>query len=192
VPLPVIDEVARVAFNWSAGSQHAVNVMHFSTGGATASAVADALEANVTSDMWAIIYSGATIASLDVTILDSEAATHHHDTSGPPQWGGGVGGQHVPQVAAIIKLTTPVRGRSSRGRVFLPFIAEASIENGLITSVDAGTMQDGWTAFRNAMDADGFGLVVASYKLEVATDVSACTLELQTGTQRRRQTRNRV
>jgi hypothetical protein len=96
----------------------------------------------------------------------------------------------VPQVAAILKQLTAKRGRSYRGRLYLPFIAEGQIGNGGINGTSRATATAAWIAFHTAMTSAGFDWVVASYLLATAEPVVAVGVEGFTATQRRRLARN--
>jgi len=136
------------------------------------------------------IVADASVALFHITKLDGVSATQTF-TGG--NWiGGSASGDMIPQVARLIKLQTGFRGRSRRGRVFLPFVAESAQNGGNMIGDSAGPLvTTAWNTWRGDLIADGFNLVVASYKLEDAEDVTVCTAETPTATQRRRQSRNR-
>lgn len=197
-PLPVIANTFRCALNWTMSDfgGSAENVMHINTsvGGKTAADVFEAITDALQADMFAAQYSNAFVKSVSITPLDGTSATVEFITPGTGAWVGGSSGQPIPQQANIIKLSTGLRGRSFRGRLFLPWVAENATVNGSIGSTLATTITTAWTAFQAALAADADGpwvQVVASYKLAVATAVTAYGAEPETGTQRRRQSRNR-
>jgi hypothetical protein len=197
-PLPVINDTFRCALNWTmsdfAGS--AENVMHVRAGvaGKTAADIFEAIDDALQPSMFAAQYSNAFVQSVSITPLDGVSATVEFLTPGTGDWVGGSSGQPIPQQANLIKLSTGLRGRSFRGRLFLPWVAENATSNGSIGSSLATTITTAWTAFQTALQADADGpyeLVVASYKLASAHTVTAVGAEPETGTQRRRQSRNR-
>lgn len=196
-PLPVIADTVRAAFNWEIpGGQHAVNVMHFRCTDSTAPAhIFAAIDNQVLGFMWKPLSDGAKIGSISFTPLDGTSATVTINTDSSSKWKGQESGNFIPQVAALVKLTTATRGREHRGRVFLPFVAEAVQESGAI--VDDSVLaewESGWADFIANMNnpaVENVQLVVASYKLASAGDVVAFAVERETGTQRRRQQRNR-
>jgi hypothetical protein len=195
--LPDITGVSRVALKWAGPSgQTAVNVIHVldNAPSHTPAQMFTVLDAHVTASMWASMVDGAGVYEVDITPLDGITATQSFAVTGTPdKWSGTESGEFVPQVAALIKLTTAVRGRSSRGRVFLPFTAEGITSAGNLSTGAVGTIQSAWDAFRAAIHSasPSFDLVVASYKLSTAELVLNSFCELQTATQRRRQERNR-
>jgi hypothetical protein len=111
-------------------------------------------------------------------------------TSSAPE-GGGDTGQVSPQVAALVKLFTDTAGRRARGRIFLPFVAEASQENGILNGTVHDNMQSAWLAYIAALTADGVALSVNSRVDAQLRPVTATMVETSLATQRRRQGRLR-
>ena len=164
--------------------------MHFDDTGGTAASLITAIEANVTANMWKSLTVESSVEELIVTQLDGSSASITHPTSGGSKWAGATAsGTSSPQVATLVKLTTAERGRSKRGRVFLPFTAEGAQSDGVLEAAVKTAAQTAWTAFLGDMLADSFPLVVASYKLAEATIVSDATVENLLATQRLRQPR---
>lgn len=192
-PLPVIANVYRCALEWSNGSQHAVNVMHFrdDAGGQTAAALATALDGVVNSAMWYFTADAFSVKNLHITKLDGVTPSVDITPATPANWDGGLGGQWIPQSAYLAKFTTSVRGRSHRGRVYLPFVSEGGQSGGLLDASAVPTWQDEWDDFIPDLAATNWSLVVASYKLGTAGTVQSIKCEGETATMRRRQTRNR-
>lgn len=196
--LPVITDVFRVALNWTDGAgQNAVNVIHLDCGGsADATAVMELLDDVVASNLWPSVATGCHVNEVAITPLDGSSATQHFTPGTPGNWTGGAGSaEYEPQIAAIVKLTTAHRGRSHRGRIYLPFTAESVVSKGALDSTIAGDLTTAWTAFGAALGTDPTtpsSFVVASYKLASADAVVSFFGETETGTQRRRQGRNRA
>lgn len=190
--LPVITDIFRVAFNWVNGSQHAVNVMHFrdETGVADPSDIVTPLSVSKPTHFLDGIASAAHVATYDVTPLDGSTATGTYSAA---NWVGGTGsGDPLPQVARVMKFTTAFRGRSYRGRAFLPFVAEGAVADGSFIGDSTGPLvSTAWESWRLTLVSAGWTLVVASYKLEEAVEVTTITAETLTGTQRRRMSRLR-
>ena len=92
-------------------------------------------------------------------------------------------------MANIVKFVTGLRGRSYRGRVYLPFVDESTQAQGHIVAGKITDGQGAWEAFHTDMSTDGFELVVASYLHSTAEDVIAVLFERDTATQRRRNKR---
>jgi hypothetical protein len=101
---------------------------------------------------------------------------------------GQTGTDWVPQVAGVVKFTTDVRGRSNRGRLFLPGIAEGAMDSSGISDSKVTACTEEWDGFLNQM-AVTFGSwagCIASYKNRNAHQITNAALEKVTGTQRRR------
>lgn len=191
-PLPIIPDTWRAAFIWScpAFTRKATNVMHFLYASPDAATLFSKISANVTATMWAATRSDTLIESVTLTPLDGAGASTEHATSGAKWAGQATGGSDVvPQACPLVSLRTGVRGRSYRGRVYLPWPSEGSIASGSLGSSQQTTMQSAWTAFVTAMDATSAPLVVASYKNASQALVTTATVEQLLATQRRRQPR---
>jgi len=192
-PLPVIPGVYRLALLWTTGAQDAVNVIHVGTnlGLLQAQVLADviaAFNANQAS-MFASVSLAAALEQVACTPLDGTSGT----VVAPCLAVGQAAGQYVPQSAVIVKLQTGLRGRLNRGRIFLPFTAESVQVNGAIPLLVATTIGNGWSLWNGAIDVIPYNIAlgVASYKNALFHPVIGNTCEIQTGTQRRRQERNR-
>lgn len=202
VPLPVIANVFRCALNWTAGSQTAVNVIHIfvdPTGTQAPSEVFEALDDFVTQAMWTPVSSSAGVASVDITPLDGVTATASFSTAGAARWTGSEGGDIQVAPAAIVKMQTALRGRSHRGRIFLPFLGEGATSGGQLVGGRDVTTTAAWAAFQTALQGDAVSraVVVAAYDRRhagagaAAHFVTSFLCELELGTQRRRQGRLR-
>lgn len=188
----MIPGVVRVAFDWvtPALTRHAANVMHFHSTDEDLASLITALDANVTANMWGHTRNDTGIVKYTLTPLDGLSGSVEHATSGTKWFGTLTGGiDIVPQASALIKLTTALRGRRFRGRVFLPWPAEVAVTSGTLNSSNQSTMQSAWNTFRSAMAAAGKDLLVASYKEPAGVNVTATTVESLLATQRRRQPR---
>lgn len=182
-----------MALNWTntVDGHTATNVMHFRSGSGDPATLAAQLDANATNTMWELQPTPAKVTGIVVTPLDGSSVSLPYNPDTPANWTGhGGAGDFVPQVAAIVKLLTAKRGRSYRGRLFLPWVAESQIAQGGINGTSRATATAAWIAFAAAMSADSYDLVVASYLLETADDVVALGVEGYTATQRRRNARN--
>lgn len=192
MPLPVIPNVSRVAFKWhnSDSKTDAVNVMHFHTGSHSSADFATLLDSSLTANMWAYQNTDSVITEIDITPLDGMSITFPFvPTPGVKYHGTQTNEDMSPQVAAIIKLATAERGRSFRGRVYLPWVIDNAQVNGILDATINASVATAWLAFKNAMETGGMQMVVASYKLASAADVIAVVAEKYTATQRRRQKR---
>lgn len=202
-PLPVIANTFRTSFEWIEGDtgQTAANVMHFRLAGNAGDLIA-ALIAETESNQWAPCVPGAFVNNLLVTPLDGTSATVDSGVIGAPStppWAGGSGGEFVPAASAIVKLSTGVRGRDNRGRVYLPFISEAAMADGQVSAGTLAAMVTAWSDFLIDLAAHtpSVEMVVASYDRAHAgagahaTAVITAAPERVLGTQRRRQSRLR-
>ncbi len=194
----MIANVFRIALRWQHSSgQNAVNVIHIrnSNPSASPSDVFGCMDRHVTAAMWQVASAGASIANVDITPLDGGSATQSFATGSPAKWTGFQSGDFIPAAAALVKFQTAQRGRSARGRIFIPFVGEGAQSNGAMTPSQAAGLTSDWTTFDSAMGTDSTSpqkLVVASYKETLARDVLVFAGEALLGTQRRRQGRLRV
>jgi hypothetical protein len=190
--LPTITDTYRVAYKWSAPSisRFAVNVMHFKKSGESASSLFAELDAIAAASMYAHTNENVGVVELDITPLDGTSATQGFSTGGAARWKGtGAGSGSIPQVAALAKFNTAVRGRSHQGRAFLPFVDEDRQTAGALNDTPRGEMQTAWDAWHDGLTTDGWEFVVASYKLSSEGAVVSIQIEPRTATQRRRQLR---
>jgi hypothetical protein len=192
--LPVIADVYRLAWLWrhvNSGAT-AVNVMHWKKAGSTPALLYASMNAHMASQMNATTTANAEIYQVDITPLDGTSSTSSFLTGGTERWHGqGVTADMIPQGAAIVKLQTGLRGRSNRGRLFLPFVAESEQVSGTLDPAHPPVMATEWARFLTDMAADGFELGVASYKLATWHVVTQLTIETKMATQRRRMDRLR-
>lgn len=189
-PLPVISNVYRCALLWVHSSgQRAVNVMHIYAPGKTADDVATILDNRASSGLFACNSQNGHVDKIAITKLDGTSATRLFTPATPGHWTGGTGGDMIPGYAVDASLRTAERGRSRRGRLYLPWVPESVQVNGTITSSDLPTQQSAWSTFRANMAADGASLAVASYKLDDQRLVSDVVLRSTCAVQRRRQAR---
>jgi hypothetical protein len=193
-PLPEIDGVYRVALEWTNDtypSMVAANVMHFGQDGGNASDLFGKLDAHATATMWGHTTGTTHVSRIRITKLDGVSPTYDAPPTTVARWKGTQTGSAVnPQVAALVKLVTGARGRSYRGRIFLPFVDESLTTGAVFGSALLTSMQGAWDTFVSAMHTDGADLVVASYKLSTAATVTSQLVERHTATQRRRNHRD--
>lgn len=187
-PLPVIANVYRVTFNWeTSGGLAAHNVMHFRAPSKTADDVFDDIDGQMDFGLWDTVFTGATIASLDILKLDGTSPTQIFPTDLSAKWKGNGGSQfNALQVCGLIKLGTTQRGPRGRGRVFLPFTSEQGVTNGFIDADVANSCTISWGTFLLGMAAAGSHVCVASYVHADSHDVTRTECERRTATQRRR------
>lgn len=188
-PLPVILNTYRVALGWvnSDTGLTATNVMHFRKAASNPAALFTSFDSHVTQAMWDHTNTHSQITTIDITPLDGTSVTLPEVITPAAKYGGGFAGTAIiPQCAAIVKLVTGKRGRSYRGRLFLPWVDEAAFDEGMIVGANNTAQQAAWVAFIAAMTGDGWAQVVASYKLATAENVVGVLCEKHTGTVRKR------
>jgi hypothetical protein len=194
MPLPVIADCFRVAVDWQdvSGTSplSATNVMHILGPGATALQVLLALNSEAVPDMFDSQCLSTQASQFTVLPLDGSSVA----AVGNPNalWKGNRSSTPLPSTAALLKLTTAKRGRSYRGRLFLPFVAESRADGGLLPAALSQTAA--WVLFSNNLHAYAplLSLAVASYRHATAEAVTNLAVELALATQRRRQSRVRT
>lgn len=190
--LPIIADTYRVAFQWVGQSgQSAISVLHFHKTGGTAAGVASDIDTNIAANMWTHTNTNTKVTALHVTPLDGSSSTFVLGVTGS-KWAGTSGAADTsPASAVVVSLRTALRGRSNRGRIFLPFCTENVISDGSLLSANVAIGQAAWNSFLAAMVSPAAQLVVASYKLAQQHAVTSILYEQALGTQRRRQERLR-
>jgi hypothetical protein len=161
-----------------------VNVLHAEDGTGTPASIFAALDALVTTDLWAPVWQQMRVVSVDVTKLDGSMATQTFSTGLSTTWDGNGTGDAIPAAAAIVKLQTALRGPAYRGRLFLPYVGEGAQSGGFVTTGTLTAWQNDWDDLLTAFSPH---LVVASYVNATAEPVTAVVCEQALGTQRRRQ-----
>lgn len=191
--LPTIADTYRVALNWGGPVYNATNVIHILSPTGDESDIFDALDTNVSSLNFAPCCDAFNVETVVITKLDGtpDGVVFPTAAGTPANWDGGTGGQMVPQVAALIKLLTGTSGRSGRGRIYLPFVAEGAMTTGQIDGTPLGQLQTAWEDLANALIANTptMALAVASYLNETAAQVLAVQAEQPIATIRRRNKR---
>lgn len=187
MPLPIIADVFRCAINLSDPSGgSATNILHFGAGGgATASDIAHAIDDEAaTTHPWQYVANTFADCIIEVTPLDGATAPFVLTSA---NIAGTQSGTKLYEAAAVVKLTTALRGREHRGRSFIGPLTEGSVAAG---ALDPGTRSGLETAFQDwqaAVEANiGGNLKVASYKLSTAENVVSATVGPFQRTQRRR------
>jgi hypothetical protein len=126
-----------------------------------------------------------------ITPLDGSSTSYPFTPGVVAKWAGVSTGQApVPQTSNLIKLLTAKRGRSYRGRIYLPWLDETVQDSGHVAPATITATTAAWVAFWTALNADGAPLQVASYKNATSEAVIALACENFVGTQRKRNRRN--
>jgi hypothetical protein len=206
IPLPVISNTFRCAIKWAiaGGGQTAVNVIHIkqNTGSPTAAGAYTALSGGITSvgnSLWQSVANAASITEIDIIALDGVSGTVSNVTPTTTAFRGASTGDYVPGVAQLIKIGTGLRGRQHRGRIYLPFTAEAVLSSGSVSSATVTTQTAAWVALQAYLVglSPQWSLGVAAYDRKHSgagaafTGMTQVTAESIAATQRRRQERLR-
>jgi len=130
--LPIITDVFRCVLATTSGEASAANVLWFHSPGGDpttlgADLVTSTLTATAGSSLQALISSAATFQHWDVTQLDGVTPTVR-TSFGPGVHGGGATPVAAANVCGLISLATGLRGRSFRGRIYIPFIPQGLVD----------------------------------------------------------------
>lgn len=194
-PLPIISGITRVAFNWAgsvAGHPTATNVMHFATSEdpmGLAEILNDAVE-EAGDELFSPTSAIFSVVNTTMTPLDGTSASVVVPTQPHPGWSGGGGTDYTPQVCALVKFSSAQRGRSKRGRIYIPFVAENRQLNGDLDPDQVLASAAAWNDFLEHAGGNGALAMVASYKLETAVPITSFLCERSVATQRRRNKRS--
>jgi len=165
-----------------------VNVMHFHAPSSSPAAIESALNAHVSANMWAHTHVNEGINEVIITPLDGGGISTTILTGFTSAWRGTQSTSgFLPQVCALIKHTTSLRGRSYRGRTFLPYPVEGVVDSGVLDPTTEAAMTTAWRSFLSGMIGAGVEPHVASYKHSSSTLIIDSVAEPYTATQRRRQ-----
>ena len=194
MPLPIIPNTYRVAYNWASGTQRSVNVLHVSALTSTGTAVATRLRViadgwATANNPWAGLSNGYSLDHIDVIALDGTSAGVKVVPTVAVN--GGDTGDQIPQSAMLVSLRTLVRGPKGRGRVYIGPVTELHQSGGFFDSTFVSAVQPKWDAFISSLSTGtpSMQLVVASYAHASANTVQTATVERHSGTQRRRNSR---
>lgn len=136
-----VNDVLRVRFVCSQGSQMSINVRHYVTTSITGTSATDADAAARLNTLYALLFKqiltvDALYRGVGVQVIDpGPPFVEQADVSSA---GGGtvVGDALPPQTAGLIKLTTAFAGRAGRGFLYAPFPSEG--DNGATGAPSAG------------------------------------------------------
>jgi hypothetical protein len=140
--------------------------------------------------MWAPSALGAVVGTIEALKLDGVSASVSKAVAGA-KWTGQTTGDLIPSGAMVVTLRSALRGRRTRGRVFVPFVAEANNLNGVLVASNLALAQTAWTNFMGAMTTANAEFVIASYLGSFGTTVTSVTCQPIMATQRRRQSQLR-
>lgn len=132
-------------------------------------------------------YAGLSLDHVELRRIDPLEATIQSSSSGMPIAGTASGDELDPQSAVVVSLRTANIGRSYRGRMFLPALAESMQDSGLMGTGVGADIANETLNLVQAGAAAGYPLVVWSATLNVATEVTQVKVDQFLRTQRRRQ-----
>jgi hypothetical protein len=192
--LPIIVGVYRCAIEQAIGASSIANVVHVQAPGTpTAAAVAQevAFAWGKTGGLSVLQSSQLQYLNVHCTPLDGSSPSADHDFSLANHVGGTQAAASVPvNVCLILSLLTNTRGRSKRGRMYLPGVVQTQVDapasrwsSGTLTA--AVTEWNVWQAQLLA-GASLLKQVVASYKLATAFPITTVVARQDFGTQRDR------
>lgn len=188
--LPIIANCYQVKLIWqdAALQRQATNVFHIhdATGAGHEAAIMAFLDADVDVGMWTVCATAGSVIRVDITYLGTASATVSFIPATPAHWTGSGGSDPIPQGCAVVTLQTATRGKSHRGRLFLPWVAELNQTAGTLDAGSVTAMQTAWAEFLVDMAANSMPLSVASAKLSTQTDVTTALVRPYLKTQRRR------
>jgi len=189
MPLPTIANVTRFAFGGQIqGGGRWVNVWHMNyTGGGFATQAAATIGANELAKLYdssvivggqgwipAFGAGGETLDKADVINLDGTSATFSlpYTITGP----GGTPGE-AAECAHVLTLRTGFRGRSHRGRVFLPQVQNSQVANGQLNAAIPPLIIARFNSIFTTLAGLSWVPVVASYKLGTATPITSVSMD---------------
>jgi hypothetical protein len=190
VPLPIITDTWRCAIALAAPGtlDPVLNVIHINSSETDASTFHADLCNDWGTALLGFLQDDWNWTNVTYTRLDGSASVEIPWDSGAPQPGAG---DHAIGLnsAAVWSWRTPLGGRSNRGRSFIAPITVSAIKAGapdVLETAPLAAMQAAAEALITALVGDSIPLVVASYKLASARQVTAAKVNPRVCTQRRR------
>lgn len=198
MPLPVITATVRAAVRGTCPSgQPWINALHFvlSAGSWDATNIG-LLHTGLTKLYTGTAYasgvkllgnapSTCTVQDVVYTPLDGSSASTVTTLAGS---GAGLAADAMPpEVSAVVTFRTTVRGRSRRGRVYLPpYTRGVLASGGILDPTVISALIAEWAGFNADMLTHSIVHSVASYKLGLCTPISSYTMDNKLDVQRRR------
>lgn len=101
---------------------------------------------------------------------------------------GNIGGQAAPpNLAVLVHKNTPLGGRKGRGRLFVPGLAEAELDqDGLITSGTQSSFQSFFNSFGGGLALGSLPLMLLHTDATSPTAIETLSVDVKLATQRRR------
>lgn len=194
IPVP---DTLEVFLKWGAGEVTIGILFHFIKGAAwvqsDAEALVAALEGWRVNTLRPLYNAGAVATEWRATDIRSETGF----SIVVPISGTGAGtraGTVAPrQVAAVVSKRTPLRGRSYRGRTYMPFLSETDVSDDTVETSYLNDLMTAWASMTTVVNGLGWGYGVVSRYTEkaprttgVLTLVSSIIADAVVDTQRRR------
>jgi hypothetical protein len=162
-PLPIISNTFQVSIGYNyLNTYPAANVLHVQTTVASAQEIADGVAATWwDTTAWPSIQSNSCSAGqIRVTPLDGSSTTAIANSA---SFGTTVGGRNEPASGLVDSLVmtqyTDLRGRSGRGRLYIPFLGEHYLQSDLASWQDAnGDISSAYNAFRTLWNTNLTGI----------------------------------
>jgi hypothetical protein len=162
-PLPIISNTFQVSIGYSyLNTYPAANVLHVQSTVATAQEIADGVAATWwDTTTWPSIQSNSCSAGqVRVTPLDGSSTTAIASSA---SFGTTVGGRNEPASGLVDSLVmtqyTDLRGRSGRGRLYIPFLGEHYLQSDLASWQDAnGDISGAYNAFKTLWNTNLTGI----------------------------------
>lgn len=190
LPLPVVSDVylTRLVFTDANAPRDAVCDLYFkdSAGGHTGDDLFTAFAASVRRDQWAFQKTTTKLTNVKTTKLDGTAATRDHLTDSNVKWTGQASGALILQGCDVVTIRTGFRGRSRRGRIYLPWVCEDVQDNGILGTASVSAAQTAWSAFLADMVTAGYPPHVVSPLHGDSVQAVSYTVRPYLKTQRRR------
>lgn len=190
-PLPVIDDVTRVTWNFE--SYQGVTprvVQHFRTTTANMVDLGEAIWAAAADGIFGPMHESFEPLSISLLPLDGVQATTVVENPFPSDSNlCTASGEILPAVAALMSWRTLVRGPKARGRSYIGPICEQTCSDGVLDDPWRSNLTAAWTSTLSALagGTPAVAFVVASYVHEESYLVTSGTAERPLATQRRRQ-----
>lgn len=166
MPFIPFANTAQVEAVWSVDGQIVENVLHFDNAAPDLSNLtdlADAVNTAIRTSILPLIHSGISLLRVIGTLLDVLDGFQFISTASLPAPGTNSGSAMPNNVAACISLKSTSRGRSARGRSYIPGIPhEALIAPSEINATYAAALVTAWTEVLGAGADAGWSPVVAS------------------------------
>lgn len=196
-----VDDLFETTWGWSASGNPLVNVVHFrqtiydgsSNLPALCVILLQAIELVMISDWKPIGSTAVSLISLECFVVNDPTSAGTEPTSVT----GDITGELLPlRSAAVAKKSTNFRGRSFRGRMFLPPMVEANQNGGVIVGARRVELDDWLEEIRIVDDGAGntFRMTIFSPTLSdppmdifVDTPVTTIIVQLNLGSIRKRQ-----